>query len=332
MVNTSAFYDPTTAPYLDPITERRVALITGANSGIGWFNALQLYMHGYVVYIAGRTESKVTKAIEEIKAEAEKRLETEKEKHAFGELHYVYCDLTKLATVKSAAKEFESKEKELHILINNAGLMGVPYEETEDGYEIQYQVNFIAHVLLTLLLQKQLDAAASTGVTPRVVNLLSVGHQFAYKDFEPGFNLNKFPNFMFTWVRYGVAKAANIQYTREYARKHPNILVSAVHPGVILGTELYHYWKNVPLVGYFARASFKLVDVTAGVSVEEGSLATIKAALDPDLKLKTDTGKYYVTGGIERKPSAVARSRTNAKELCAWVVLQLNDKGYEVEL
>ena len=60
-VNKSNFFKPESAPFYNPKDQRKVALITGGNSGIGWFTALHLYLHGYIVYVAGRTESKVLK-------------------------------------------------------------------------------------------------------------------------------------------------------------------------------------------------------------------------------------------------------------------------------
>lgn len=66
MPTRSKFYNPTTAPYYNPKTERKVVIITGGNSGIGWYTTLHLYLHGYVVYMAGRTELKVRKAFEDI--------------------------------------------------------------------------------------------------------------------------------------------------------------------------------------------------------------------------------------------------------------------------
>ncbi|EMG46605.1 ENV9 Probable oxidoreductase ENV9 [Candida maltosa Xu316] len=325
-VDKSKFFDPSTAPYYDPKTERRVAFITGGNSGIGWFTALHLYLHGYVVYVAGRTESKVLKAIEEIKEEAQKRKTT----NPFGQLNYVYIDLLDLSTVPKAVAQFAQQEKSLDVLINNAGLMGVPYEVTKDDYEIQYQVNFVSHFLLTLKLLPFLQTAVLQGVTPRIVNLSSIGHNFEFKHFKPEENkLNKFPNSAYTWVRYGIAKASQIQFAKELAIKYPEILSLSVHPGVILGTELYNYWKTVPYIGFIAKGIFAAADKTIGVSNEEGSLATLRAALDPNLTLK-ENGDYLVTGGTIESPSGIASNPKYAQETWDWNIEQLNKRGFNV--
>ncbi|KAI5961803.1 hypothetical protein CANMA_003780 [Candida margitis] len=335
MPTRSKFYNPSTAPYYNPETERKVAIITGGNSGIGWYTTLHLYLHGYVVYMAGRTESKVKKAFEDIEKEAKARVAANKDAksdHVFGELHYIHIDLLDLSTVPKAVAAFAAaKEEKLDVLINNAGIMGVPYQVTKDDYEIQYQVNFVTHFLLTLQLVPFLQKTVEAGSTPRIVNLSSIGHNFAYKYFKPEKNkLNAFPNSIWTWVRYGIAKAAEIQITKEWAIKYPKFLSIAIHPGVILGTNLYDYWRQIPIIKYPASAIFALSDKVMGVSNEEGSLATLRAAMDPTLNTKQDNGEFLVTGGIVEKPSKVASNLEYAKETWDWNIEQLKKRGFDV--
>ncbi|KAG2731802.1 hypothetical protein G9P44_005389 [Scheffersomyces stipitis] len=329
------FYNPNTAPYYDPKTDRRVVFITGGNSGIGWFTILHLYLHGYVVYIAGRTESKVLTAIDEIKQEAEKRTTAagdEALKRPLGELSYLHIDLLDLSSVDEAAKQFASKEKKLHVLINNAGLMGVPYELTKDKYEVQYQVNYVSHFLLSLKLLPQLQAVVDEGkVQPRVVTLASVGHNFAFKHFAPSDTINKNPNVIYTWVRYGQAKTANIQFASEFAKKYPDILSVSVHPGIILGTELYNYWKKLPVIGWIFKGSSWFLDKSIGVSNEEGATASLKLAMDPSVTAAEDNGKYYSTGGVEDTASKIARDPEFAKLTWDWNLEQLNERGFHLK-
>lgn len=323
-VDKSKFFNPTSAPFYNPQEQKRVAFLTGGNSGIGWFTALHLYLHGYVVYLAGRTESKVLKAIDEIKVEAEKRKTTD----PVGELNYLHMDLLDLSSVSKVVEEFSKKEQSLDILINNAGLMGVPFEVTKDDYEIQYQVNFVSHFLLTLKLIPFLENAAKAGVTPRIINLASVGHNFEFKHIPPQNNkLNNFPNSIYTWVRYGLAKTSQIQFAKELAVKYPNILSFSVHPGVVIGTELYNYWKNLPVIGLAAKGVFAAADRTIGVTVEEGSLATLRAALDPSLTLK-ENGDYLITGGSIEQPSKIASNPEYAEETWNWNIEQLKRRGF----
>lgn len=332
MPDKSAFYNPATAAYYDPTNNRRVAIVTGGNSGIGWFTVLHLYLHGYVVYVAGRTESKVLKAIDEIKAEAEKRVaaysEEEKKERHLGSLTFTHFDCCDLQSVASCATKFLEKEPRLDILINNAGLMGVPYEVTKDGYEIQYQVNFVAPFLFSLLLVPGLLEAKKAGVTPRNILLSSIGHNFAFKYYDPSNRINCTPNFIYTWVRYGNAKAAEIQFAIKLAQLYPDILTFSVHPGVIVDTELYNHWKQLPILGPITKATLRVSHLAMGVTVEEGCLATLRAALDPALTEK-DNGKYMETGGVIAKPSKVASNPNNIEKTFTWNLEELEKKGFK---
>ncbi|KAI5966330.1 uncharacterized protein KGF55_000639 [Candida pseudojiufengensis] len=330
--NRSKFFNPETAPYYDPKEDRRVVLITGGNTGIGWYTVLHLYLHGYIIYMAGRTESKVLKAFEDIKKEAELRNSKLDKIHPVGELHYIHIDLLDLSSIPQAVKAFSEKESKLDILIGNAGIMGVPYKVTKDDYEIQYQVNFVAHFLLILELLPYLKKESKSGITPRIVLLSSIGHNFAsYKHFKPEQNkLNCFPNSIYTWVRYGIAKTSEIQLVKQLAVKEPEILSIAVHPGIILGTELYNHWRELPIVKYAANAVFAISDKVMGVSNEEGALATLKACMSPELNLKKDNGEYFVTGGVVEKPSKNASNLKYGEETWDWNVKELQKRGFNV--
>ncbi|RLV92707.1 putative oxidoreductase ENV9 [Spathaspora sp. JA1] len=332
MVSSSKFYNPNLAPYLNPKEDRRVVFITGGNSGIGWYTCLHLYLHGYIVYVGGRTESKVLKAIDDIKAEAKIRQgeysTEEKATRHFGELNHIYIDLTDLSTVPKAVESFGAKEKKLNVLINNAGIMGVPFEETKDGYEIQYQVNYVSHLLLTLKMLPFLQAATN----PRIVNLASIGHNFEFKHYSPKDHyLNNFPNALYTWVRYGKSKCSQIQGAKALAKYYPNILSVSVHPGVIVGTELYNHWKNIPGLKFITKGAISGIGKLIGVTNEEGSYATLKVTMDPELSLK-ENGNYYSTGGILDTPSSVASKESNIEETWKWNIEQLDKRGYHFDI
>ena len=180
--------------------------------------------------------------------------------------------------------------------------MGVPYEVTKDDYEIQYQVNFVAHYLLTLKLLPFLQSAVKIGVTPRIINLASIGHNFQFKHFTP--EQNKLDKFLIVYllVRYGIAKSSQIQFAKELANHYPDILSVSVHPGVILEQNYIIIGKISQLLVLEQRGIFALSDKLIGVSNEEGSLATLRAALDPSLTLK-ENGEYLITGGKIDEPN-----------------------------
>ncbi|GEQ71878.1 hypothetical protein JCM33374_g5564 [Metschnikowia sp. JCM 33374] len=253
MVLNPKFYNPDNAEYYNPATDRKVAIVTGGNSGIGWYTVLHLYLHGYNVYVAGRNDEKVAQAIADISAEAESRIraysEADQKRKVPGKLASLHLDCCDLKSVETCAETFLGKESHLDLLINNAGVMAVPFEMTKDGYEIQYQVNLVAPILFTAKLLPALEKAASASSVPRVITLSSIGHRLSVKYWDPADPINKTPNALFSWVRYGNAKRGAIEYMQRFAKEHPNILAFSVHPGIITDTRLYDHWNNLPVVG-----------------------------------------------------------------------------------
>lgn len=324
-----AFYDPSTAKYLDPKTDRRVAVVTGGNSGIGWYTVLHLYLHGYTVYVAGRNDEKVATAIAEIQQEAEKRTAayTDKEREArpLGSLDSLRLDCCDLESVKSCAETLIKKEPVANLLINNAGVMAVPHEITKDGFEIQYQVNTVAPALLALLLVPVLKKAKDNTL-PRAITLSSMGHQFSWRYFTPGDTLQRFPESWFCWIRYGNAKRAAIEFTARFAREYPDILAFSVHPGVIYGTRLYDSWISGSVLAPVLNLCKSVLGSVVGVTCEEGSLATLRAALDESLT-PADSGSYLVTGGPKAEPLKVAADKANQETTWEYNRLELAKRG-----
>lgn len=329
----SSFYDPSTAEYLDPQVKRKVAIVTGANSGIGWFTALHLYLHGYVVYLAGRNEAKVEKAIADIKQEAEKRTsvytEEEKKVRIPGRMSFIYIDCCNLKSVVDCATDFLAKEPKLDILINNAGLLAVAHEITKDGYESQYQVNAVAPLLFTLKLTPALAAATTKSDPLRVVCVSSMGHHMSRAYYSPTDTLKRSPNAYFAWLRYANAKGTEIHFMKKFAQLHPDILAYSVHPGVIMDTGLWNYWKSVPYVQPFFKIMEWLASKTVCVTPEEGSLASLRAALDHTHQREA-SGSYLSTGGVLGRPSSVVLNPEYIDRAWTENLELLASKGYEV--
>jgi retinol dehydrogenase 12 len=149
----------------------KVILITGGSSGLGLETSKLLYAKNATLYLAARSKSNADDAIKEIRANAP----TSK-----GKVIFLHLDLADLASVKSAAEDFLAKEKQLHVLYHNAGILTPPPGSvTKQGHELQLGVHCIGPVLLTLLLKDTLKATAKlAGVQPgevRVVWLASLG-------------------------------------------------------------------------------------------------------------------------------------------------------------
>ncbi|OBA20216.1 NAD(P)-binding protein [Metschnikowia bicuspidata var. bicuspidata NRRL YB-4993] len=331
MVLNANFYKPESAPYFNPAEERKTAIVTGGNSGIGWYTVLHLYLHGYIVYMAGRNAEKVAHAVNEIHTEAVSRFgaytEEEQKRKPLGELHSLHLDCCDLKSVEICAEEFLTKESHLDLLINNAGLMAVPFEMTKDGYEIQYQVNLVAPILFTEKLLPALEKTTTQASVPRVITLSSMGHNMSIKYWDPANPINKFPSALYSWVRYGNAKRGAIEYMRKFAQVHPEILAFSVHPGVITDTRLYDWWTSMPTLGPLFKLGFQGCGKVIGVSCEEGALATLRAALDPNLSAQ-ESGSYFVTGGVIEAPSKVAQKQENIDTTWSYNIRLLTEKGF----
>src|SRR3984957_11768299 len=141
-----------------------VALITGANSGIGFETARALAGHGAHVVMACRDQQKARRAADELENDLDR-----------ASIELLPLDLSDLVSVRRAAQQFLSEHARLDLLINNAGVMGAPYRQTPDGFELQMATNHLGHFALTGLL---LDRLITSGRS-RVVTVSSQMHRFS---------------------------------------------------------------------------------------------------------------------------------------------------------
>ncbi|KAK6204870.1 uncharacterized protein RJT21DRAFT_117332 [Scheffersomyces amazonensis] len=331
-------FETDSLPYLNPSQDRRVALITGGNSGVGYYTVLHLYLHGYIVYIAGRSRSRVLNSIRELKQDATAIRSTYTSQQSsserfLGDLFYLEIDLSSLASVISAVETFKNLENHLHILINNAGAMALPYSLTNDGFDIQIQTNFIAPFLLSMKLLPLLEKTADDFPLispPRIIYLSSVGHQLCFHYFNMNSTFNYKPAFIFTWLRYGLAKTAGIHFMKMLALRNPKILCMSVHPGYVMNTNLFSYWTRLPIIGILFWCLFQIFGYFFGVTNEEGANAIVKCSLNPNLTLEKDNGKYFATGGNEALPSKVAQNMDFAARTWIWTIHQLSERGITI--
>ncbi|MGV6827867.1 MAG: SDR family NAD(P)-dependent oxidoreductase [Flavobacteriales bacterium] len=194
----------------------KTAIVTGSNTGLGFETALDLYKKGAKVFVACRNSRKGQDAIERMNALSNG-----------GELVYGHLDLSSLSSVKEFAKKIEETESKLDLLINNAGVMIPPPSKTEEGFELQFGVNFLGHFALTGYLFNLLESTIGS----RVVTLSSLAHVGATIDFQ-NFKLEKPYN---AWREYGQSKLADLIFTLEFEkrlRQNGNQIISlAAHPG-----------------------------------------------------------------------------------------------------
>jgi len=261
----------------------KTAIVTGSNTGIGYETALDLYKKGAKVYVACRNQEKALSAIEKMKAEV-----------GSGELIYEHLDLASLHSVKDFADNIINAESRLDLLINNAGIMIPPPSKTEDGFEIQFGVNFVGHFALTGHLFNLLEATRGS----RVVTISSIAHRGAKIDFD-NFRLEKeYQN----WREYGQSKLADIIFALEFEnrlRKNGNQLISlAAHPG-FSETDLQKYMDKDML------ASLELM------TAKEGAQPTLAACLREDAK----GGQYWGPDGYNEQKGKPALAKIDAAAL-----------------
>ncbi|KZP29938.1 NAD(P)-binding protein [Athelia psychrophila] len=218
-----------------PDLSGKVTIVTGANAGVGWETAKALLEHNAKVYVAARSPDKAHKAIEQLKSVTGKQA------------HFLKLDLADLKSVKAAAAEFNSKEPELHILFNNAGVMGPPIEQlTADGYDLQFGTNVLGHFYFTKLLLPALLAGTKTSGDghARVVNTSSLGHLLAGLDFNT-FKDSPARKKAGTQHLYAQSKNGNVVFATEFARRYGDkgIVSTSLNPGNIR-TELQRHLSS----------------------------------------------------------------------------------------
>jgi NAD(P)-dependent dehydrogenase (short-subunit alcohol dehydrogenase family) len=173
---------------------------------------------------------------------AENAIASIREQVPNADIQVLIMDHMSLESIVAAARSFISKEPSLHGLINNAGIMAVPWELSQDGYESQWQTNYLSHWLLTFhllpILRRTAEEAKEPGVA-RIVSVSSMGHTFAPKTGIDFLDLDQKSGSPYS--RYGVSKLGNILHAKEIDRRYgprgectkgaEGIWVAAVHPG-----------------------------------------------------------------------------------------------------
>ena len=271
-----------------PDLSGKVIIVTGANSGIGLEAAKEFARKGAQTILACRSMDKANAALTEIQAEIpQANVET------------MPLDLASLASVRQFAATFTANHQRLDVLVNNAGIMMVPYGTTEDGFERQFGTNHLGHFALTGLLFDLLRQTPGA----RVVNVSSTGHRMGSMDFD---------NLMYEGGEgysatnaYGRSKLANLLFTYELQRRfealHIEAIATAAHPGISntnLGAHLYERWYIKPLVPLFAH-------MIQGADI--GALPTIRAAVDP----QASGGDYYGPDGPKERNGYPVQVQSN---------------------
>ena len=273
----------------------RTFFITGANTGLGFETARVLAARGGRVLLGCRTESKAVTAVEMIRAET-----------PVADLDYVLLDQADLSSVKRAADRVSTEDR-LDVLINNAGIMTPPHEQTKDGFESQFGVNHLGTFALTSHLLPKLAAGESS----RVVVTSSIAHREGEIYFDDIGAEQSYD----AMARYRQSKLANLMFMFELDRRlqaaNSTTLAVACHPG-IANTDLL---KSMPSWMKLIKPVVTPFFNTAAA----GAWPTLLAATGPQVQ----SGDYYgpakrgETAGpaVKAKPTARSRDREIAERL-----------------
>ena len=262
----------------------KTVLITGANSGLGYYTAKALAEKNAHIVLACRTLEKANTAIEKLKA-----LNPE------GKFSPLELDLVDLNNVSEIASKFINDYESLDLLINNAGIMHPPKTLSAQGYEIQFAVNHLAHMLLTIKLLPLIEKKAKS----RIVTVTS-GAQFFGK---VGWKNLKAENYYNKWESYANSKLANVMFAIELNQRleQKNILSLAAHPG-IAKTNLFSAQKPNPNI--IQTISLELFSPIFQ-SAEMGALPQLFAATSPEAKGGDHYGpKYNFRGHPKLSPTS----------------------------
>jgi NAD(P)-dependent dehydrogenase (short-subunit alcohol dehydrogenase family) len=281
-----------------------VAVVTGANSGLGLESARALAGAGALVVMAARDQDKARAAHDDILSST-----------PGASLEIVELDLASLGSVQRSAATIIAEHPTLHILMNNAGLMAMPERRTADGFEMQFGVNHLGHWVLTAGLMPALLAADAA----RVVTVTSTAHHFgrAVDRSNPNLEGTYSP-----WKGYGHAKLANYHFAlglqREFERHRVRAESLVAHPG-LSNTNLQAHTVEQGAGGVVATVSHFLARHT-GMSPAQGALPQLRAATDPDAKGGEMYAPRFINNGAPVRRPILRRIGLDAAIDALWDV------------
>jgi NAD(P)-dependent dehydrogenase (short-subunit alcohol dehydrogenase family) len=257
-----------------PSQAGRTAVVTGANGGLGLETARALAAAGAHVVMGARNQEKAAEAVADIRRGVPD-----------ASLELVALDLASQASVREAAERIRGAHDTIDLLINNAGVMGIPERRTVDGFEMQFGTNHLGHYALTALLMPALLSAGAA----RVVTVTSTAHHMgrAVDPANPHLEGSYTP-----WRAYGQSKLANFHFgiglQRRLAAAGAPVASLIAHPG-LSNTDLQAVSVE-ETGGGLSQRFFHWLARHTGMSPRQGALPQLRAATDPAAK----GGEFYV--------------------------------------
>jgi len=261
----------------------KICLVTGASSGIGLATSWQLAKLGATVVMIARDDERGQAGLAKVI-----------EKSGNTNTQLLMADFASLAQVRSLAQKIKAQFPALHVLINNAAIIPPKRQTSEDGYEMQFQVNHLAPFLLTNLLLPLMK----TSQPGRIINVSSMVHSWGSIDFD---DLQSKRSYDPAGV-YSMTKLANILFTTRLHRdlQNTSITVNSLHPGVI-NTRLNNNYMGSGGPGNADEAA-----------LEQGAATTVYLASSEDVA--NTSGKYF-SNQQEKQPSAPSQNVETARHL-----------------
>ncbi|KAF9431770.1 hypothetical protein BGZ76_011723 [Entomortierella beljakovae] len=301
-----------------PDLSNKVAIVTGANSGIGYATTVGLATNGCHVFMACRSETKCRDAMVRIKEEI-------REKYPDAQmdikLDFLHVDMNDLRKVYASANEFLEKGLPLHILINNSGIGGTPWAASVDGIEQQFAINYLGPFTFTMaLLDRIVDSQPSRIVTVSSVayeSFVSQGVNFEEIRRETSSNLSPFELF-------ARSKFANILFAKALARRLKNEIVycNVVYPGIVQTDMTCNEKSDQDGDSMIAGISDRLIDLArqmfskvAGISAERGALTQLYCATSPEIENRNVRGKFFIPIGNEIRTNPIMDSVERQEKL-----------------
>jgi NAD(P)-dependent dehydrogenase (short-subunit alcohol dehydrogenase family) len=293
----------------------RTAVVTGANGGLGLETARQLAAKGAHVVMAVRNQGKAAAAAGEIRTSV-----------PGASLELVTLDLASQASVRAAAGRIIAAHKSIDLLINNAGVMGIPEGKTVDGFEMQFGVDHLGHWSLTALLLPALLRTPGA----RIVTVTSTAHHMgrAVNRANPHLQSRYRP-----WRAYGQAKLANFHFglglQRELETAGASTASLIAHPG-LSNTGLQAV--SVQATGGGASQRFFLfLARSTGMSAADGALSQLRAAADPAAKGGEFYGPKFVNSGPPVRKPVMRRLGMDKAIAALWEVSE-RETGIAIDL
>uniref|UniRef100_A0A3Q2XXZ2 Zgc:64106 n=1 Tax=Hippocampus comes TaxID=109280 RepID=A0A3Q2XXZ2_HIPCM len=260
----------------------KTAIVTGGNSGIGKFIAMDFARRGARVILACRSVSRGAAAAQEIQAQT-----------GNPDVHVRQVDLSSLDSVREFTEKILEEERALHILVNNAAVSGLPREITKDGFDVSFATNHLDHENMHLKVLYLIKNSAPA----RIVTVSSVNH----KKGEVDFSHFRGENVTYNLDRvYNHTKLHNIICTNELARRlrGSGVTANSVHPGIVMTGMMRHYPFRI-------RCIFNLIGQFFFKSAEEGAVSAIYCAVSEEAE--GISGKYFDSDCSIVLPAPLAR-------------------------